>query len=126
MVNDTLSDFVTRVRNGYMAGRESILVPATKTVFSVAQVLVKTGYLQNVERSGETMLVRLKYAGKSPAMTGITRVSKPGGRRYSSIKKLPRVWGGLGINILSTPKGIMDGKQAIKLNTGGEVLAQVW
>ncbi|KKT58803.1 MAG: SSU ribosomal protein S8P [Candidatus Amesbacteria bacterium GW2011_GWB1_47_19] len=126
MVNDHLSDFVTRIRNGYQAGLDKIEVPMIKTVAETARVIAAEGYTGTVEKKEKTLVIHLKYSGKKPAIMGIKRVSKPGARRYSGIKKLPRVWGGLGINILSTPKGIISEKQAKKLKTGGEIIAQVW
>lgn len=127
MVNDHLSDFVARIKNGYMARKKMIEIPKTRVVEKTAEVLVEEGYISKLKKSQEGKWeVELKYKGKRPALTGIKRVSKPGVRVYSSIKDLPRVWGGLGTNILSTPKGIMSQKQAKKLNCGGEVLAQVW
>lgn len=128
MVNDHLSDFVTRIRNGYMAGLSELAVPQTRAVFEVARVLQESGYIEKAEKISGTrqLLVRLKYKGKKPALTGIKRVSKPGARIYTGSQKIPRIFGGLGINILSTPSGIMADKQAKKLNTGGEIIASVW
>jgi len=109
-----------------MAGSREIGAPMTKLCYEVAQVLVKTGYLSGVEKKDRQMVLKLKYSGKVPAVTGIRRVSKPGSRRYMGVNDLPKVWGGLGINIITTPKGVMDSKQAKKLNSGGELLLQVW
>jgi len=126
MVSDRLSDFVTRVRNGYSAKLEIIEVPVTKTVEQVARVLADEGYLETVKREKMKLIITLKYAGRDPVITGIKRVSKPGARIYTSVKNFPRVVGGLGINILTTPKGILSEIKAKKLNTGGEIIAQVW
>lgn len=126
MVNDTLSDFVTRIRNGYMAGATEISVPSSKMTVAVAGVLVKKKYLEAAEKKAGQITIKLKYQGKVPAITGIERVSKPGSRIYSGVGDLPKVWGGLGVNIVSTPKGVVDGKEAKKLNAGGEILARVW
>ncbi len=126
MVNDHLSDFITRIRNGYMAGRKSVDAPMIKIVEKVAQVLAKEGYVEGVKRADGRLVVDLKYEDKKPVIMGIKRVSKPGARIYTSIQKIERVWGGLGKNILSTPKGIMSDKEARKLKTGGEIICQVW
>ncbi len=126
MVNDWLSDFVVRIKNGYRSGAKSVETPATKMITGVAKVLVEEGYLKSVKTEKNILTAELKYDKKEPAITGIARVSKPGVRIYSGIKNLPRVLGGLGINILSTPKGILSEKKAKKLNTGGEVIAKVW
>jgi small subunit ribosomal protein S8 len=126
MVNDHLSDFITRIRNGYRASMSTMETTSTKTVEKVAKVLVEEGYLESLKKEGGKLHLTLKYKGKEPALTGITRVSKPGARIYSRIKRLPKVLGGWGISILTTPKGIMSSRQAKKLNTGGEIIAQVW
>jgi small subunit ribosomal protein S8 len=129
MVADHLSDFVTRVRNGYRAKLLSIEVPNTRVVKEVAGVLVKTGYLEKAEinKDDKTSLsIGLKYENRKPAITGIRRVSKPGVRIYTGIKDIPKVWGHLGINILSTNKGVVSGKEARKLKAGGEIICQVW
>lgn len=127
MVNDHLSDFITRIRNAYHASLVKIEVPATNMVESVAKVLVSEKYLEGCERVGKTLAIKLRYQkSKQPVLLGIRRVSKPGARRYESIKDVSTVWEGVGINILSTPKGVMSDKTARKLKVGGEVLAQVW
>ena len=127
MVNDSLSDFVTRIRNGYLAHLDQVSLRSTKFIAAFAAVLVKSGYVESVKNEDGELTVTLKYDGKGePAITGIRRISTPGSRVYRSIADLPRVWGGLGISILSTPKGILTGASAKKLNVGGEVLAQVW
>ncbi|MEK9200669.1 MAG: 30S ribosomal protein S8 [Patescibacteria group bacterium] len=126
MVNDHLSDLIARVKNGYHAQREEIVVNATKTVESVLSVLAKNKYIETATREGKEIKVKLRYEGGKPAVMGIQRMSKPGARYYLSVSELPRVWGGLGINIVSTSKGIMDGKQAKKIKQGGELIAQVW
>jgi small subunit ribosomal protein S8 len=126
MVNDRLSDFVTRIRNGYQAKLETIEVPTTRTVEQTARVLADEGYLTAVKKEDKKLIITLKYTGKEPIITGIRRVSKPGARIYASVKNFPKVVGGLGINILTTPKGILSEIKARKLNTGGEIIAQVW
>lgn len=126
MVSDHLSDFVTRVRNGYMANRETIETRPTKLVVNFAEVLKTSGYIKDHKEEGQVMTVTLKYIGSKPAISGIKRISKPGARVYSAIKDVHSVFSGLGINILSTPKGVLSQKGAKKLGVGGEILAQVW
>jgi small subunit ribosomal protein S8 len=126
MVSDHLSDLITRIRNGYSAKLETIEVPLTKTVEQVAKVLADEGYLESVKKEKNVLTITLKYAGRDPVITGIKRVSKPGARIYASVKNFPKVVGGLGINILTTPKGVISEIKAKKLNTGGEIIAQVW
>lgn len=127
MVNDHISDFVTRIRNGYSAGKLSVDMTATNAVERFAKVLIDCGYLTSMSREGRVLTVQLKYSGNNkPALQGIKRMSKPGARIYAGYKDLPRVWGGLGMHVLSTPQGVMSDKQARKLHCGGELIAQVW
>lgn len=126
MVNSTLSDAITRIRNGYAAGLPEIKLPQSKLVLAVAEVLAKHGYLEKVVKEKDGCTATLKYEGKDPIIVGIKGVSKPGQRVYTQYKAIPKVWGGLGINILSTSKGIMTEKEARKNKLGGELLVQVW
>jgi small subunit ribosomal protein S8 len=111
-----------------MAKKPKIEVPLTKIVERVAVVLNKDGYLGEIEKDevNRKLTIGLKYTGKTPVVMGIRRISTPGARIYKKVAELPRVWGGLGVNIISTPKGIMSDKEAKKLKCGGELLAQVW
>ena len=109
-----------------MGNRETIDGRATKLVVNFAEVLKTAGYIKDHSEEGQVITVTLKYNGSKPAIMGIKRVSKPGARVYSAIKDVPGVLSGLGINILSTPKGVMSHKAARKLGVGGEILAQVW
>jgi small subunit ribosomal protein S8 len=126
MVNDHLSDMVARVKNGYRAGLKVVEVPTTKSVAEVLRVLAEEGYVAKVEKENDLLTVTLKYNSKEPAIMGMRMVSKPGVRIYTGSSNMPKVWGGLGINILSTPKGIMSGKKARKIKAGGEIICQVW
>ena len=126
MVNDPLSDLVARIKNGYRAGAREIRLPWSRIKEDVARVLTEQKLVEKYEKEGNELVIFLRYDGKTPALTDIRRVSKPGVRIYSGVKKLPRVLGGLGINILSTPAGIMADKQAKKLHVGGEIIAQAW
>lgn len=128
MVNDSLSDMLIRIKNGYLAKAVEVAMPTSKLKKAVAEVLVKESYIKDavVDADQGLLIINLKYDHKEPAITDLRRVSKPGRRVYASIKSLPRVLGGLGIHILSTPKGVMSQKEAKKLNVGGEVLAQIW
>lgn len=109
-----------------MAKMKVFEVPTTKNIEAVSKVLVKTGYLASAKKQENKMILELKYDGKDPVITGIERVSKPGARIYKGVNELPKVLGGYGINILTTPKGILSDKEAKKLNVGGEVIAKVW
>ncbi len=109
-----------------MAKRKEIEIQNVGIVIKVAEVLKKFGYISGLKNTDGKIVVQLKYDAKQPAIRGIERVSKPGARIYSGVGKLPRVLGGLGMNILTTPKGILSDKEAKKLNCGGEVIVKVW
>lgn len=126
MVNDPLSDLVARIKNGYRADAREVRLPWSRIKEDVARVLTEQRLVEKYGKEGNELVISLRYEGKTPALTDIRRISKPGVRIYSGVKKLPRVLGGLGINILSTPAGIMADKQAKKLHVGGEIIAQAW
>ena len=130
-ISDTIADMLTRIRNANAAKHDSVDIPASNMKKAIAQILVDEGYVKNYQviEDGKQGVIRivLKYtAGKTPVITGLRRVSKPGLRIYTSCEEAPRVMKGLGIAILSTSKGVMTDKEARKQNVGGEVLAFVW
>ena len=130
-VTDAIADMLTRIRNANSAKHDSVKIPASNMKKAIAQILVDEGYIKGftVEEDGKQgiMEVQLKYGpGKTQVITGLRRVSKPGLRIYTNCEDMPKVMKGLGIAILSTPKGIMTDKDARKANVGGEVLAFVW
>ncbi|MBR5827567.1 MAG: 30S ribosomal protein S8 [Clostridia bacterium] len=130
-VTDAIADMLTRIRNANSAKHDSVKIPASNMKKAIAQILVDEGYIKGftVEEDGKQgiMDVQLKYGpNKSQVITGLRRVSKPGLRIYTNVEDMPKVMKGLGIAILSTPKGIMTDKDARKANVGGEVLAFVW
>ncbi|MBQ7005531.1 MAG: 30S ribosomal protein S8 [Clostridia bacterium] len=130
-VTDAIADMLTRIRNANSAKHDSVKIPASNMKKAIAQILVDEGYIKGftVEEDGKQgiMEVQLKYGpNKSQVITGLRRVSKPGLRIYTNVEDMPKVMKGLGIAILSTPKGIMTDKDARKANVGGEVLAFVW
>lgn len=130
-VTDSVADMLTRIRNASAAKHDTVEVPASNMKKAIAQILVDEGYIKSfsVEEDGKQgiITITLKYGpNKSPVITGLRRVSKPGLRIYTSCEDMPRVMKGLGIAILSTPKGVMTDKEARKANVGGEVLAFVW
>lgn len=126
MVNDPVSDLLTRIKNGYMAGKVEVVVPWSKLKETIASVLVNEGYAANIEAANGKMVVRLKYENKNPAVTEIKRISKPSLRVYAGKANLPRVLGGLGVCVVSTPKGIMTAKEAKKKGLGGEIICEIW
>lgn len=130
-ITDTIADLLTRIRNASSAKHATVDVPASNVKKAIAQILVDEGYVKSFQliEDGKQGIIRiiLKYTdGKSPVITGLRRVSKPGLRIYSSCEDMPKVRKGLGIAIVSTSKGIMTDKKARELNVGGELLAFVW
>ena len=114
MVSDPISDLLIQIKNGYRAGIEQITLPWSRTKEAVAKVLVDEKYLSAVTKVEQQLQILLKYQNQTAAIKDLRRISKPGRRIYCSIKNLPRVWGGLGVSILSTPKGVVSNRQAKK------------
>ncbi|MEZ5922577.1 MAG: 30S ribosomal protein S8 [Parvularculaceae bacterium] len=130
-INDPIGDLITRIRNAQMRRHSSLSVPASKLRGRVLDVLADEGYIRGysrIEKDGEKPVfdIELKYFDGSPVITNIKRVSKPGRRVYSSVSDLPSVRNGLGISVVSTPKGVMSDAAARAANVGGEVLFQVY
>ena len=127
---DPLSDLLTRIRNGQRAKKDSVLTPASKLRANVLEVLKREGYIRGYSQedvAGHAGLrVELKYFEGQPAIKHVARVSKPGRRIYSGSQELPRVRNGLGITIVSTPRGVLSDAEAREQNVGGEVLAEVF
>ena len=131
MTSDPIADMLTRVRNAIAARHPKVDVPASKVKAEIARILKEEGYITNFkvaeEGAKKTIKIYLKYGTtNTPVISAIERVSRPGCRVYVGSKEVPRVLGGLGINILTTAKGVMTGASARKENIGGEVLCQVW
>ena len=129
-VNDPLGDMLTRIRNGQRARKDSVLTPASKLRARVLDVLQREGYIRgySAEDVGPARGIRieLKYFEGQPAIRHLARISKPGRRVYSGATELPRIRNGLGITIVSTPKGVLSDAEAREQNVGGEVLAEVF
>jgi small subunit ribosomal protein S8 len=129
-VTDPLGDMLTRIRNGQRARKDSVLSPASKLRVRVLDVLQREGYIRGYseEEMGPAKGIRieLKYFEGQPAIKHVARVSKPGRRVYSGSQELPRVMNGLGITIVSTPRGVLSDAEAREANVGGEVLAEVF
>jgi small subunit ribosomal protein S8 len=129
-LNDPLGDMITRIRNAQMRGRAVVATPASKLRKRVLEVLIEEGFIRGfaeVEKDGKQELeIQLKYYEGAPVISDIARVSKPGRRVYSSIRDLPLVRNGLGVSILSTPKGVMSDAAARAQNVGGEILCRVY
>lgn len=129
-VTDPLGDMLTRIRNGQQARKDSVLTPASKLRANVLEVLKREGYIRgyspNETAAHPELRIDLKYFEGQPAIQYVQRVSKPGRRVYSGAKDLPKVRNGLGITIVSTPKGVLSDSEAREQNVGGEVLCQVF
>lgn len=131
MTSDPIADMLTRVRNAMAARHPKVDVPASKLKTEIARILKEEGYIANFKVAEEgvkkVIKIYLKYAtDSSPVVTGIERVSRPGCRTYVGKTDIPRVQGGLGISILTTPRGVMTGRTAHKEGVGGEILCRVW
>ncbi len=130
VLSDPISDFLTRIKNASRSAKDESLAPFSKLKAEVARILQEEGYIWSYEvvsvDEKPQIKVKLKYQGKTPAITDVKRVSKPGLRKYVGVDEVPRVLGGLGISILSTPQGVMTGARARKAKVGGELLALVW
>jgi small subunit ribosomal protein S8 len=128
-MTDPISDMLTRIRNANRALLPSVEVPHSKMKESIARILKKEGYINDVAVEGQVarkMNLKLKYDGRKSVIEGMRRVSTPGLRRYMGATDVPRVRGGLGVAIISTSQGVMTGTEARKKNVGGELLCYVW
>jgi small subunit ribosomal protein S8 len=133
---DPISDMLTRIRNGVMAGHSQVAMPSSKIKVEIAKILKEEGFIENFEvADGEqagfkVLRVKIKYVGerreRRPVISGLERVSKPGRRIYTKRQDIPWVLSGIGVAILSTPKGVMTGQRARQLGVGGEILCKVW
>jgi small subunit ribosomal protein S8 len=128
-MTDPISDMLTRLRNGGRALLPHIELPHSRLKENIAHILKSEGYVSEVMVDGKgikKMKIRLKYNGKKNVIEGLRRISKPGLRKYVGSTEIPRVRGGLGVALISTPEGIMTGNQARKKNLGGELLCYIW
>ena len=130
-MTDPIADFLTRIRNGIMAAHEEVEIPASRLKTDMARILKEQGYITDFSvepaKVGEVIKVRLRYTeDRSPVISGMDRVSRPGRRRYVPKENVPRVFGGMGTTIMSTSRGVMTGHEARQRGVGGEVVAHVW
>jgi small subunit ribosomal protein S8 len=135
-VSDPIGDLLTRIRNGLLAGHGTVSVPNSKMKAAIAQILREEGYIEGFDvasaegKTSPVLRLRLKYVGerreRRPVITGLKRISRPGRRVYTGKSDIPWVRSGIGVAIMSTPKGIMTGARARQLGVGGEVLCQIW
>jgi small subunit ribosomal protein S8 len=130
-INDPLGDLLTRIRNGQASRLTTVDCPASKLRTNVLEVLKREGYIRDYsvsknDNGSATVTVELKYSEGQPVIREIARISKPGRRVYSQVKDVPRIYNGLGISIISTPRGVLSDKEAREANVGGEVLCRVF
>ena len=136
MNSDPIADMLTRIRNAHMAGHNTVSLPSSKLKLAIAQILKQEGFIEDFSAQASdgavqpTLRLTLKYVGtrreRRPVISGIERVSTPGRRVYARKKEIPWVLSGMGVAILSTPKGVMTGARARQLGVGGEVICKVW
>lgn len=131
MNSDPIADMLTRIRNASMVQHKQVVMPSSKIKASIAKILQEEGFIEGFavtdEKPQPNLVLRLKYTGRGePVITGLERVSKPGKRVYTGYQAIPWVRAGLGISILSTPKGLMTGRQARRNKLGGEIVCKVW
>ena len=129
MINDTISDMLTRIRNAQLVKSKTVTVPFTTITYQISKILEKNGLIQSFNKNNNSYLhLFLKYIGpqERPAITNLKRISKPGLRVYTNYKEIPQVLTGVGVVILSTSKGVVTGKEARLLGVGGEVLCSIW
>jgi small subunit ribosomal protein S8 len=129
-MTDPIADMLTRLRNATMAGKDDVVMPASKLKEQIASILVREGYIESQTVDGDvkrTLTMVLKYGPqREKTISGVKRISKPGRRVYAANGKVPRVQGGLGLAIISTSAGLLTDRQAKKQGVGGEVVAYVW
>lgn len=135
-MTDPISDMLTRIRNAVIAGHNTAVLPSSKIKVAIAKIMKEEGYISGYEVvdgkvvGSKLLRVRLKYVGerreRRPVITGLERISRPGRRVYTGKQDIPWVLSGIGVAILSTPKGVMTGQRARQLGVGGEILCKVW
>ena len=130
MVTDSIADMLTRIRNALMARHDEVIIPLTKSIIAIAKILKDEGFINDFSTVNDNnhrfLKIKLKYLDNQPAIMGLERISKPGLRIYVKRGEIPRVYGGLGIAIVSTSKGVMSGKEAWNRKLGAELLCYVW
>jgi small subunit ribosomal protein S8 len=129
-ISDPIADMLTRIRNAIMARHDSVLIPTSRMKLAITRILKNEGFVSDYEvlkdKPHRVIKVVLKYDNNHPILSGLERISKPGLRVYVQREEIPRVYGGLGIAIVSTAKGVMSGRQAWRQGIGGELLCYVW
>lgn len=129
-MTDPIADMLTRIRNALSAGHRTVEIPGSKTKRSIAEILKREGFIDGYvledRQVGSALAIQLRWTGEQPAILGIQRLSKPGQRRYARCRDIPKIRNGLGILIVSTPRGLMTDKLARREGVGGELVCSVW
>jgi small subunit ribosomal protein S8 len=128
MVTDTISDFLTRIRNATLVKSQRVSVPYTKGNMEITKLFQLEGFIESYQVQEAEIVIKLKYKGREQrsCITNVKRLSKPGRRLYSNAKDLPRILGGMGVLIISTSSGVMTDRQARQLKVGGELICSIW
>jgi len=129
MTADPIADMLNRIRNAGMALHPTVSMPHSKMKAAIAEILKREGYIQDTKVEGDkhkVLTLTLKYQGRKPVIVGLELVSSPGLRRYVNATQIPKVLGGMGVAVISTPKGVLSGTEARKQNVGGELICYVW
>ena len=129
MMTDPIADMLTRIRNASMVKKNEVVVPYSKIKHAIAETMLRHDYIVKIEVTGDVkrdLIISLKYEGREPAIQSLKRISKPGQRRYIKSSELGKVLNGLGLAILSTPKGVMGDGEAKKAKVGGELLCEIY
>jgi len=126
MVNDPISDFLVRLQNASMVGHASVTLPYSSIKNAIAKILEREGYLADVSKKNNSLVVGLSYTSGKPAIQGVKRISKPSRRMYMGVRDVQPVKRGHGLLVLSTPAGVVSGKEAREKRVGGEVLFEIW
>jgi small subunit ribosomal protein S8 len=128
MTNDIISDRLTRIRNAIRVKSPTVLVPKTRATAAIASLLLREGFVETMETVGTERELRLKYRGaaRTPVLTNLKRISRPGLRVYANHKEIPQILGGLGVVLLSTPLGLLTDREARARRIGGELLCSIW
>jgi len=125
-VVDPIADMLTRIRNAMMALHKEVKIPKSKMKVAISQILLDEGYIKGFETEDRYIKITLKYVRGKSAIEGLKRASRPGWRQYVGVDEIPKVQNGLGINVLSTSQGVVEGNQAKHIRIGGELLCQIW
>jgi small subunit ribosomal protein S8 len=126
MLTDPIADMLTRIRNAHMALHKEVRVPSSKMKKALAGIMKQEGYIDDIRDEGRFIVVALRHYGGKPAIRGLKRISKPGRRVYVGSSRIPRVQNGLGICIVSTSQGVLEGANAAERRVGGELLCEIW